>query len=100
AMNVYYPTDQSGNIEIMSLATGFEFKVAQSQSGMLLDTIYVKGGHLYWASGSSVFENTAFVIGPDAGIGQTPIGSIQGSAVSAFAVGSTSVYYAEDGILD
>jgi hypothetical protein len=100
ATNVYYPTDQSGNIEIMSLATGLEFKVAESQAGLLKDTIYIRGGHLYWASGASVFDNTDFVIGPDAGIGGDPVGSIQGSVVTAFAVGSTSVYYGEDGIVD
>jgi hypothetical protein len=85
----------------MSLATGVEFKVAQSQASLLQDTIFVRGAHLYWASTASVFDNTDFVIGPDAGIGGNPVGSIQGSAVTAFAVGSTStVYYGEDGILD
>jgi len=65
--SAYYTTDQSGNVEIMSLATGLEFKVAQSQGGLLLDTIHVDSGHLYWANDNGVYVNTSFVVGQDAG---------------------------------
>jgi hypothetical protein len=100
--NVYYTTDQSGNVEIMSLATGLEFKVAQSQGGLLLDTIYVDGGHLYWANDNGVYVNTTFVGGSGAGSGGTLVGQTPGAvhAVTAFAIGATSAYYGEDGYVE
>jgi hypothetical protein len=102
AKNAYYTTDQSGNVEIMSLATGLEFKVAQSQGSLLLDTIHVDAGHLYWANDNGVYVNTSFVVGADAGIGGTLVGQTPGAvnAVTAFAIGSTSVYYGEDGYVE
>jgi len=100
--NAYYTTDQSGNVEIMSLATGLEFKVAQSQGGLLLDTIHVDAGRLYWANDNGVYVNTTFVVGADAGIGGALVGQTPGAvnAVTAFAIGSTNVYYAEDGYVE
>jgi hypothetical protein len=99
AMNVYYPSAQSGNVEFLSLATGLQFKVAQSQGSLLVDTIYVDGGHLYWVNGEEILDSTAFIIGPDAGIGGTVARGDLG-AITAFAVGATSIYYAMQGYVD
>lgn len=99
--NAYYTTDQSGNVEIMSLTTGFEFKVAESQGGLLFDTIQIDGGRLYWANDSGVYVNTSFAGGADAGFGGTLVGQTPGiNAVTAFAIGATNVYYAEDGYVE
>jgi len=69
----------------------------QTTAGTAQTTAYV-----YWANDNGVYVNTSFVVGQDAGIGGTLVGQTPGAvnAVTAFAVGSMSVYYGEDGYVE
>jgi hypothetical protein len=98
ANNLYYTADSSANIESMSLASGLPIKVAQSQGSLLLDTIFVKGGHIYWVNGGAILDNTAFIAGPDAGLGGQIITS-EPDTITAFAIGNANVYYAMEGYI-
>ena len=110
--DLYYPAEQSGNVEIMSITTPCNsqaalqelcpIRVGESQSPLLGDTIDIGGGDIYWAT--STVHQRAIAGALDAGIGAEgmdyPSLTLGTGTVTGFAIGPNNAYYGEDGAVE
>jgi len=113
----YYLTDGNGHVELLSLTTMCDPAAADpahfADSGTsptcppwlarsqipLLDTIYVRGDKVYWATESVRIVSVSARL--DGGYG--PIGysaSVNSGPITGFAVGTANAYFGEDGFIE
>lgn len=109
---LYYPAEQSGNVEIMSITMMCDYdaalqelcpiRVGESQSPLLGDSITIAGGNLYWATATVHERSIAGAL--DAGIGAQgldyPQLTLGTGTVTGFAIGPNNGYYGEDGAIE
>jgi hypothetical protein len=117
---LYYPSNISGNVEILKLGSMCDLdaspwtmaigndgqpicpvRIALSQGGLVYDTITAKGGFVYWGNDTSIrrVDVAATLAGISTGIivGDDFPMAAQGTPLSAIAVGTQSAYFAEPG---
>jgi hypothetical protein len=102
--SIYYPTADHWDVEFMDLVTGLtvdpDSRIASSQVGLLLDTITVRGGEVYWAKQANLLvgmvggapqsqKTVATITCLQSAEATCEIGSI-----TAFVIGSTDAYFA------
>jgi sugar lactone lactonase YvrE len=105
ATKLYYLTDLSGNVEIMTFAPTWcdpaaavaetcPPRIAESQGGLLLDTIYLRNGLVYWVNDSNV-QAYPVAMAPTGFANTVAQTFTQSNNVPAFALGPTAVYLGE-----
>jgi len=109
---LYYAAMQSGSVEIMSIANPCSpgaalgglcpIEVARGQGGMLAASVLVANGNVYWANDTAVHQKLISQA-LDAGTGSTGGDSpntMNSGSVTGYALGSTNLYYGEDGYIE
>ncbi len=105
---LYYPANESGNVEINSITTmcdpvaaGNEMcpvRIAESQGDLVYDNILIRGDLLYWGNGQSVRVGSVMTALGGALAGDDYPNTLQGSNVTGFAVGTQYAYFGETGM--
>jgi hypothetical protein len=108
---IAYPADLNGDVDIMTMVEGTPAvcasedsmtatnlncaRVARSQGGLFLDSMYLIGGKAYWLNGPQVVTTAA--INPD-GANETVATATNPNALagSSMTIAGTQVYFADD----
>ena len=104
---LYYPTNFSGNVEVLPIAQRCDpdaaahemcpYRVGEGQGELDYDTIQVKGSLLIWGDNTSVRQgNVAAAVAGSVGGNLLP-GTFNGTDVTGFAVGTQYAYFGEPG---
>jgi hypothetical protein len=106
---LYYPTNLSGNVEILSLTSmcGADagetcpLRVVNSRT-LVPDTIVVRGDSLYWGEGFRVVQASisAFLSGAPGIEGTSLPGTVSSADLTGFAIGTQYAYFGEPGADD
>jgi hypothetical protein len=105
---LYYPTWQSGNVEISSFTSMCDLDAAASETcptrvvnsrTLVLDTVVARGDSLYWGDGSRVFGGSvSAALSARTGImGVAFPGTASGATLTGFAIGKAYAYFGEPG---
>jgi hypothetical protein len=105
---LYYPANQSGNIEINSIATMCDgdaaanemcpVRIAESQGDLVYDNIVIRGSSLFWGNGQSVRKGDVPTALGGSLAGDDYPSTLEGTNVTSFAIGTKYAYYAETGM--
>jgi hypothetical protein len=105
----FYPTDLTANVEMAPLTAMCDpaaaalpeptcpLRLARSQGGLLLDTIYVRGDNVYWANDDKVIMKS-IAVALDAGLDAAKTefaGAVNFGNVTGFALGTANAYFGE-----
>jgi hypothetical protein len=104
---LYYPTNVSGNIEILTIgmmcnadAAANEMcpaRISESQGDLVYDTITIKGTNLYWGNESTVHVgDVTTALGGSLSGGDYP-SALKESSLTGFVVGTANAYFGEPG---
>jgi uncharacterized ParB-like nuclease family protein len=106
---LYYPTNLSGNVEILSLTSmcGADagetcpLRVVNSRP-IVPDTLVVRGDSLYWGESFRVVQASisAFLSGPPGIEGTSLPGTVSSADLTGFAIGTQYAYFGEPGADD
>lgn len=104
---LYYPANESGNVEINSITTmcdpvaaGNEMcpvRIAESQGSLVYDTVLIRGSLLYWGNGQSIRVGNVQVALGGMLAGDDYPNALEGSNVTGFAIGTQYGYFGETG---
>jgi hypothetical protein len=106
-MYLYYPANESGNVEINSITTMCDptaaanemcpVRIAESQGDLVYDTVLIRGDSLYWGNGQSIRVGSVQTALGGALAGDDYPNTLEGSNVTGFAVGTEYGYFGETG---
>ncbi len=104
---LYYPANESGNVEINSISTMCNadaaanemcpFRIAESQGDLVYDTIFIQGSLLYWGNGQSIRVGNVQTALTGQLAGNDYPNTLEGSNVTGFAIGTQFGYFGETG---
>jgi len=109
--SLYYPTNLSRNVEIVTLGTMCDVDAAANEMcparvvfsrAFVFDAIFARGDMLYWGEDSRVVQGSisAALAGP-LGIAGAPFpGTASGATLTGFAIGTQYAYFGEPGADD
>jgi hypothetical protein len=104
---LYYPSNLSGNIEILPIGQMCDpdaaaneacpYRIAESQGALVYDAVTAKGGYVYWGNGQGVHKgNVAGAVMGQIGGDDFPT-SVFATDISGFALGTQYAYFSEPG---
>jgi hypothetical protein len=104
---LYYPTDLSGNVEILTLgmmcdpdAAANEMcpaRISESQGNLVYDTITIKGTSLYWGNDQTVRRGDVAVALTGSLSGDDFPSTLQQTSLTGFVIGTQNAYFGETG---
>jgi hypothetical protein len=72
-------------------------RVARSQGGLLLDSILIRAGKVYWANSNTIDSND---VSPGAAQSNVQITSTQNNSITVIAGNAAALYFGEDGLIE